>query len=100
MQNVFLEQFLMISEWKTLGFILAFIVIALILWKLPKEKFNFSNRVLIATVLGLVLGFAMQVISGFSDDPSQITFVKETTLWYGLIGKGFISFIRILFIPF
>ena len=99
MQNVFLEQFLMISEWKTLGFILAFIVIALILWKLPKEKFNFSNRVLIATVLGLVLGFAMQVISGFSDDPSQITFVKETTLWYGLIGKGFISFIRMLVIP-
>lgn len=99
MQNVFLEQFLMISEWKTLGFILAFIVIALILWKLPKEKFNFSNRVLIATVSGLVLGFAMQVISGFSDDPSQITFVKETTLWYGLIGKGFISFIRMLVIP-
>lgn len=99
MQNVFLGQFLMISNWKTLGFILAFVVIALILWKLPKEKFNFSNRVLIATVLGLVLGFAMQVFSGFSDDPSQITFVKETTLWYGLIGKGFISFIRMLVIP-
>lgn len=99
MQNVFLEQFLMMSDWKTLGFILAFIVIAFILWKLPKEKFNFSNRVLIATVLGLVLGFMMQVMSGFSDDPSQITFVKETTLWYGLIGKGFISFIRMLVIP-
>lgn len=99
MQNVFLEQFLMISDWRTLGFILAFIVLAFIIWKLPKEKFNFSNRVLIATALGLVLGFVIQAVSGFSDDPSQITFVSETTLWYGLIGNGFISFIRMLVIP-
>lgn len=54
---------------------------------------------IIGTVLGLVLGLVIQFISGFSNDPMQITFVAETTKWYGLIGNGFIDLIRMLVIP-
>ena len=67
--------------------------------RLQKKKVNFSKRMVIGTVLGLVLGLVIQFISGFSNDPMQITFVAETTKWYGLIGNGFIDLIRMLVIP-
>lgn len=99
MGNVFLSQFLMISDWKTILFVALFIVLAIFIFKLPKKRFNFSTKVLFATILGLLLGLLIQAISGFSSDPVSITFVKETTMWYSLIGNGFIDFIRMLVIP-
>ena len=99
MKNVFLSQFLMISEWKSILFIIAYLLLAFAVYKLPKKKFSFSSKVLLATVLGLALGLAMQTVSGFASDPMKITFVKETTLWYSLIGNGVIDFIRMLVIP-
>lgn len=89
----------MISEWKSILFIIAYLLLAFAVYKLPKKKFSFSSKVLLATVLGLALGLAMQTVSGFASDPMKITFVKETTLWYSLIGNGFIDFIRMLVIP-
>ena len=53
MKNVFLSQFLMISEWKTIVFLIAYLLLAFAVYKLPKKKFSFSSKVLIATVLGL-----------------------------------------------
>ena len=99
MENVFLSQFLMISDWKTVLFIMLYLILALIIYKLPKHKFNFSKKVLLSTFLGLLLGLGIQFLSGFSADPTSITFVNETTLWYSLIGNGFIDFIRMLVIP-
>ena len=99
MKNGFLSQFLMISEWKTILFLIAYLLLAFAVYKLPKKKFSFSSKVLIATVLGLALGLAMQAVSGFAVDPMKIPFVNETTLWYSLIGNGFIDFIRMLVIP-
>lgn len=99
MENVFLQQFLMISDMKTVAFIVLFIVLAIVIYKLPKKKFSFSTRVLIATCMGLALGLLIQYVSNFVDDPTQIPFVRETTKWYGLIGNGFIDFIRMLVIP-
>lgn len=99
MKNVFLSEFLKISEWKTVLFIVLYLLLAYFVYKLPKKKFNFSKKVLISTVLGLLLGLGIQFVSGFSSDPMSITFVEETTLWYSLIGNGFIDFIRMLVIP-
>ncbi len=99
MENVFLSQFLMVSDWKTVLFIILYLILAFFIYKLPKHKFNFSKKVLLSTFLGLLLGLGIQFLSGFSDDPTSITFVNETTLWYSLIGNGFIDFIRMLVIP-
>lgn len=99
MKQVFLSQFLMISEWKTVLFLILYLLLAVAVYKLPKKKFSFSLKVLIATVLGLLLGIAIQAASGFAVDPMQTTFVSETTLWYSLVGNGFIDFIRMLVIP-
>ena len=51
------------------------------------------------TGLGLILGLIIQFIAGFPADPMALTFVRETTLWYSLLGGGFISLIRMLVIP-
>ncbi|MEG0236958.1 cation:dicarboxylate symporter family transporter [Cetobacterium sp.] len=99
MNNVFFEQFLMISDLKTVGFLVALLVILFLINMLPKKKFNFSAKVMVATVVGLILGLAIQFVAGFPENPMELTFVKETTLWYSLLGGGFISLIRMLVIP-
>ncbi|MGL5088170.1 MAG: cation:dicarboxylate symporter family transporter [Cetobacterium sp.] len=99
MNSVFFERFLMISDFKTVGFLVALLVILFLINMLPKKKFNFSAKVMIATVIGLILGLAIQYVAGFPENPMDLVFVKETTLWYSLLGGGFISLIRMLVIP-
>lgn len=99
MNNVFFQQFLMISEFKTIIFLAILIAIISIINRLPKQKFNFSAKVMVATFIGLILGLVIQFVAGFPNDPMQFTFVRETTLWYSLLGGGFISLVRMLVIP-
>ena len=99
MENVFFKQFLMISDIKTIIFLVILFGVIMAIERLPKQKFNFSAKVMVATVIGLILGLGIQFIAGFPKDPMQLTFVKETTLWYSLLGGGFISLIRMLVIP-
>lgn len=99
MNSVFFTDFLMLSDLRTLLCIVLLVGLFAVMHRLQKKKVNFSKRMIIGTVLGLVLGLVTQFISGFSNDPMQITFVAETTKWYGLIGNGFIDLIRMLVIP-
>lgn len=99
MNNVFFKEFLKISDVKTIIFLVVLGVILFALNKLPKKKFSFSAKVMIATVVGLILGLVIQFTAGFPNNPMELTFVAETTLWYSLLGGGFISFIRMLVIP-
>ncbi|WP_300619518.1 cation:dicarboxylase symporter family transporter [uncultured Fusobacterium sp.] len=99
MNSVFFKQFLMISDIKTIIFLIALVAIIMVINRLPKEKFNFSAKVMTATFIGLILGLVIQVVAGFPHDPMKLTFVRETTLWYSLLGGGFISLIRMLVIP-
>lgn len=99
MNNVFFQQFLMISDIKTIIFLAILVAIIMVINRLPKQKFNFSAKVMVATVIGLILGLGIQFVAGFPNDPMQFTFVRETTLWYSLLGGGFISLVRMLVIP-
>lgn len=99
MNNVFFKEFLKISDVKTIIFLVVLGVILFALNKLPKKKFSFSAKVMIATVVGLILDLVIQFTAGFPNNPMELTFVTETTLWYSLLGGGFISFIRMLVIP-
>ncbi len=99
MNNVFFKEFLMISELKTILFLGILVLLFTVMNKFQKKKIDFSKRMLIGTGIGLLLGVLIQVVSGFSSNPMEITFVKETTKWYGLIGNGFIDLIKMLVIP-
>lgn len=99
MNNIFFTDFLLLSQGKTFLCILVLIGLFVIMHQLQKRKVNFSVRMIVGTGLGLVLGFFIQVLSGFSNNPLDIRFVAETTSWYSLIGNGFIDLIRMLVIP-
>lgn len=99
MNSAFFTQFLMISQYQTLIFIVALIALFVVMNQLQKKKISFSKRMLISTGLGLLLGIGIQAMSGFSDAPMEVTFVAETTKWYSLFGDGFMDLIRMLVIP-
>lgn len=99
MNNVFFKEFLMISDLKTVAFLIILAILMFIINKLPKERFKFSSKVMIATVVGLVLGLSIQFVAGFPVNPMDLAFVRETTKWYSLFGGGFISLVRMLIIP-
>ena len=63
------------------------------------QRASFGNLVIIGTIVGAVLGIAIQVIAGFPDDPSKVVYIKESTKWFSLVGGGFIDLIRMLVIP-
>ncbi len=100
MGNTFLKQFLMISDARTIIFLVILAGLFFLLHFLYKKKqVDFSWLVLIGTGLGLLLGFVIQCMAGFPDDPTQITFVSEITNWYSLFGNGFMNLIRMLVVP-
>lgn len=99
MNSVFLKEFLMLSDFITIIFIAVLFVLFYIMKRLQNRKVDFSKRMIIATVIGLILGIAIQIVAGFPDDPMKVTFVSETTKWYSLFGNGFIDLIRMLVIP-
>ncbi|MDQ0362631.1 cation:dicarboxylate symporter family transporter [Breznakia pachnodae] len=99
MNQSFFEKFLMISQWQTVLLIAILAVTFGVVFYMTKKKISFSARVMVAMVLGLALGLFIQMLSGFPDDPSQVTYVNEATTWYGLFGNGFMSLIKMLVIP-
>ncbi|MDO4814184.1 MAG: cation:dicarboxylase symporter family transporter [Gemella sp.] len=97
--NVFLQKFVMISNWQTLVFIAILIALFYFLFTLKKRGVSSTKRTLIATGLGLVLGIIIQAYSGFSTEPAKIGYISETVKWYSLFGNGFIDLIKMLIIP-
>ena len=99
MHSVFFQDFLMISDVRTVVFILALFALFAAVWLMQRKKAAFSTRVLVATGLGLVLGLIIQFAAGFPREPMDVPFIAETTKWYGLFGNGFIALVRMLVIP-
>lgn len=99
MDNTFLKEFLMISSFNTLTWLIVLVLIFLFMNFLKKKHISFSNRMLIGTGIGIILGFAIQFISKFPNNPKEIDWINETTKWYSLFGNGFIDLIRMIIIP-
>jgi len=99
MQGSFFEEFLYLTEVKTLIFIAVLLVLFYVIRRMEKRKVNFSMRMLIATGLGLILGLSIQLVGGFPDAPLEVRFISEVNTWYGLISTGFMSLLRMLVIP-
>lgn len=99
MGGTFFEQFLYLSTWQTVLFLILLFVAFFIIYQLQKRKVNFNQRVFTGIFIGIVLGLGIQAMSGFSSQPMEQTFVKETLTWYALFGNGYIDLIRMLVIP-
>ncbi|OCG26438.1 hypothetical protein A9G28_03250 [Gilliamella sp. Fer1-1] len=97
-QGAFFEKFLVITHYQTLISIgLLLICFFAVMKPLQDKKVNFSIRMLVGLILGAVLGLGIQAVAGFPD--ISTIWMQETATWYGLFGRAFIAFIRMLVIP-
>lgn len=100
MENVFLQSFLMISDVKTIVFLVILAALFYLIHVLyHKKHMDFAAVVMIGTGLGLVLGLAIQAVAGFPDNPKEVTFVSETTTWYAMFGSGYLNLIKMIVVP-
>ena len=95
----FLSKFLMISNIKTIVFILVLIGTFFIINVFEKKKVKFSTRIIYATLIGLCLGIIIQGVAGFPAKPSDITWLNEVSKWYSLFGSGFMDLLKMLVVP-
>ena len=90
----FFTDYLMLSNSLSIGIIAVFVLALIGIYVLQRKGTSFGNLVIIGTIVGAVLGVAIQVIAGFPDDPSKVVYIKESTKWFSLVGGGFIDLIR------
>lgn len=99
MNSTFLTDFLMITDFKTLLFIGILILLFCLIKVLERKKVNFSKRMILSTILGLLLGGVIQVVAGLPQTTDNIPWIKEVTKWYGLFGYGFMDLLKMLVVP-
>lgn len=74
--------------------IMIFVLLCAALFYMQKKFVSFSKRVMLALVVGIVYGLAIQFIYG------QTSFIiSESAEWINIVGNGFISLLRMLVIP-
>ena len=71
-----------------------FVLLCAALFYMQKKFVSFSKRVMLALVVGIIYGLAIQFIYG------QTSFIiSESAEWINIVGNGFISLLRMLVIP-
>ncbi len=98
MDSTFFSKFIMITDIKTVIFIIALIGLLFLTSKI-KSKLNFTKLMIVSTLLGIGLGIIIQYVAKFPQDPSKIVWITEVSKWYGLIGYGFMDLLKMLVVP-
>ncbi|MHC5224949.1 cation:dicarboxylate symporter family transporter [Ignatzschineria sp. LJL83] len=95
--GAFFENFLAISRYETILSLVVLLVAFFVIYQLQKRKVSFFIRMFAGLILGAGIGLGIQALAGFPDGSTVV--LKETSTWYGLFGRTFIAFIRMLVIP-
>jgi len=99
MNSPFFTEFLYFTELRTGLFIGLLIGLFVLVRLLAKREVNLPTQMLLATFIGLGLGVAILATGGFPDAPTDVRFIAEINVWYGLVADGFMSLLRMLVIP-
>lgn len=94
----FLTKFIKISNFYTVGAILLLVIAIIILKKLKDKKVAFSKRMIVALVIGLIIGIGIDFIGSNNSvytDYAQL----EISSWYSLVGTGFLRLVQLLAVP-
>lgn len=100
-QNPFFTDFLALSEPMAALSLILLIACFFIIKVLENKKIDFSIRMFVGLILGIILGLGIQAIAGFPT-PETIKsslWIQQSISWYSLFGTAFVSFIRMLVIP-
>lgn len=65
-----------------------------VLFKMQSKRIRFPKRVLVSLGMGIVLGIALQLIFG-----NNKAVLSQTLPWYGLVGNGYVGFLKMIIIP-
>ncbi|WP_270647660.1 cation:dicarboxylate symporter family transporter [Paeniclostridium hominis] len=98
-ESSFLSQFLMVTDIKTVLFMIVLLGTFFIVKQFEKKKVKFSTRTIYATIIGLALGIIIQLVAGLPEDPTKVVWLQEVTKWYGLFGYGFMDLLKMLVVP-
>ncbi|WP_455716269.1 cation:dicarboxylate symporter family transporter [Anaerosporobacter sp.] len=98
-KSTFLTGFLQLSDFRTYLFLAVLLVVFYFIHRIEKKKINFSYRMIIGSVVGLVLGVVIQLIAKFPSEPSEVVWLSEVSSWYGLVGNGFMDLLKMLVVP-
>ena len=99
MNSTFLSDFIMITSFKTVAFIIVLLAVLFGVNVMAKKKVKFSTRMIVSTIVGLILGVIIQVVAGFPNNPGEVQWITEVSKWYGLVGYGFMDLLKMLVIP-
>ncbi|PAF46213.1 sodium:dicarboxylate symporter [Helicobacter sp. 12S02634-8] len=99
--GAFLKNFLALSEPLTWGALVVLALCFCVLWVLQKKNLSFSIRMLVALFMGIAFGVVLQGIAGYpsQEQMQSIYWLSEIKIWFGLFGKAFVGFIKMLVIP-
>ncbi|MBR3118053.1 L-cystine transporter [Oceanobacillus profundus] len=76
-----------------LNIVVLLALIGLLIW-MQKKHFSFTKRVFTGLGAGIVLGALLQLIYGTGSEV-----LTETTEWYNIVGRGYISFLMMIVVP-
>lgn len=99
MNSTFLSDFIMITSFKTVVFIIVLLAVLFGVNVMAKKKVKFSTRMIVSTIVGLILGVIIQVVAGFPNNPGEVQWITEVNKWYGLVGYGFMDLLKMLVVP-
>lgn len=99
MNSTFLSDFIMITSFKTVAFIIVLLAVLFGVNVMAKKKVKFSTRMIVSTIVGLILGVIIQVVAGFPNNPGEVQWITELNKWYGLVGYGFMDLLKMLVVP-
>lgn len=99
MNSTFLSDFIMITSFKTVAFIIVLLAVLFGVNVMAKKKVKFSTRMIVSTIFGLILGVIIQVVAGFPNNPGEVQWITEVNKWYGLVGYGFMDLLKMLVVP-
>lgn len=99
MKSTFLSEYLLLGNFKTVLFLIILIATFFINKKMQVKKINFTFRMIASIAMGVTIGILIQFLAGFPEIPSEISWVKEVTSWYGFFGSGFMDLLKMIVVP-
>ncbi|CAM3791503.1 L-cystine transporter [Xenorhabdus thuongxuanensis] len=74
--------------------VLVFVALLILLAKTSSNKWSLSKKVLVALVVGVVFGLALNIIYG----TDNLT-VKESIKWFNIVGNGYVQLLQMVIMP-
>ncbi|MBD2804529.1 L-cystine transporter [Xenorhabdus sp. ZM] len=74
--------------------VLVFVALLILFAKTSSNKWSLSKKVLIALIIGVAFGLALNIIYG-----TDSTTVKESIKWFNIVGNGYVQLLQMVIMP-